>query len=125
MAALEASLKERARALGFDVARIARADEAWAAGGHLIEFVAEGRHGDMGWMADTAERRQHPTAMWGQAKSAVVVGLNYGPGHDPLPSLERKASATISVYAQNADYHDVMKRRLKQLASGFADFLRP
>jgi epoxyqueuosine reductase len=117
---LEADLKARAHALGFDVARIARADEAWSAGGHLKEFVADGRHGDMSWMAETIERRQHPTAMWGQAKSAVVVGLNYGPHHDPLASLERKSEAVISVYAQNADYHDVMKRRLKQLASGFS-----
>ena len=117
---LEADLKERAQALGFDVARIARADEAWAAGDRLQEFVAEGRHGDMGWMADTADRRRHPTAMWEKARSALVVGLNYGPKHDPLAALERRTTATISVYAQNADYHDLMKRRLKQLASAFA-----
>jgi len=120
MAALESELRQSALAIGFDVARIARADEAWEAGRHLKEFVAEGRHGDMGWMAETAARRQHPTAMWPEAKSALVVGLNYGPQHDPLASLARTEEATISVYAHNADYHDVMKRRLKQLASQFA-----
>jgi epoxyqueuosine reductase len=78
MSELETQLKTQARALGFDVARIARADEAWPAGAHLAEFVAEGRHGDMGWMAETVERRQHPTNMWPGAKSALVVGLNYG-----------------------------------------------
>jgi epoxyqueuosine reductase len=117
---LETSLKERARLLGFDSARIARADAAWEAGAHLADFVAEGRHGEMGWMAETLERRRHPTAMWPAAKSALVVGLNYGPKTDPLVALDRKDHAAISVYAQNADYHDMMKRRLKQLASGFA-----
>src|SRR6185436_4648261 len=119
-ASLETDLKDRARALGFDVARIAPANEAWEAGGRLAEFVAEGWHGDMGWLAETVERRKQPTAMWPEAKSALVVGLNYGPKDDPLAALERKEQAIVSVYARNADYHDIMKRRLKQLASGFA-----
>ena len=113
-------LKQQARALGFDVARIARADLAWDAGDRLIDFVSEGYHGDMGWMAETLERRQHPTQMWPDAKSALVVGLNYGPKIDPLEPLTHPEHATISVYAQNTDYHDLMKRKLKQLASAFA-----
>jgi epoxyqueuosine reductase len=117
---LEALLKAEAEAQGFSAVRIARADEAWAAGERLAEFVAEGRHGDMGWLAETVERRKAPTAMWPEAKSAVVVALNYGPGADPLAALEHRASATISVYAQNGDYHDLMKKRLKRLASEFA-----
>lgn len=117
---LEADLKARALALGFDVARIARADEAWEAGERLGAFVGAGFHGDMGWMAETLERRKHPTAMWPEAKSALVVGLNYGPQHDPLEQLQHREHAAISVYAQNTDYHDLMKRKLKQLASDFA-----
>jgi epoxyqueuosine reductase len=120
MLAIEDQLKAKAREAGFDAARITRADGAWAAGARLAEFVATGRHGEMGWMADTLTRRQHPTAMWPDAKSALVVGLNYGPKHDPLEPLTRPEHATISVYAQNVDYHDLMKRRLKQLASDFA-----
>jgi epoxyqueuosine reductase len=116
----EDNLKASAKALGFDVARIARADAAWPAGEHLAAFIAAGRHGDMGWMADTLERRRHPTAMWPAAKSALIVGLNYGPHHDPLAGLAHTDHAVISVYAQNADYHDLMKRRLKKLASEFA-----
>lgn len=120
MSIVEDQLKAIARDVGFDVARIARADAAWEAGSHLAEFVAAGRHGDMGWMAETLARRSHPTAMWPDAKSALIVGLNYGPAHDPLERLTRPEQATISVYAQNVDYHDLMKRRLKQLASAFA-----
>lgn len=120
MSTVEDQLKAIAREAGFDVARIARADSAWEAGGRLTDFVAAGRHGDMGWMEETLERRSHPTAMWPDAKSALVVGLNYGPALDPLEPLTRPDHATISVYAQNVDYHDLMKRRLKQLASTFA-----
>ena len=119
-ASLEADLKDRARALGFDVARIASASQAWDAGDRLADFVTQGWHGEMGWMAETLHRRQHPTHMWPDAKSALVVGLNYGPKHDPLEPLTRRDHATISVYAQNVDYHDLMKRKLKQLASQFA-----
>ncbi len=120
MPAIEDQLKAKARETGFDAARITRADRAWAAGARLAECVAAGRQGEMDWMAETLTRRQHPTAMWPDAKSALVVGLNYGPKHDPLEPLTRPEHATISVYAQNVDYHDLMKRRLKQLASDFA-----
>ena len=45
-----------------------------------------------------------------------MLGLNYGPDGDPLASLTKPDCATISVYARNRDYHDVIKGRLKQLA---------
>ncbi|WP_022700943.1 tRNA epoxyqueuosine(34) reductase QueG [Oceanicaulis alexandrii] len=114
---------ERVKALaleaGFSVVRVTRADEPWEAGARLREFVEDGRHGEMAWMEDTLERRSHPTAMWPGAKSAVVVGLDYGPEHDPLEILERTDEAAISVYAQNKDYHDVLKKRLKRFAGAF------
>ena len=117
----EAKLKSESLALGFSAARICRADDAWAASDHLADFVAKGYHGDMAWMEDTLHRRQHPTHMWEDAKSALVVAMNYGPQHNPLPLLERRSEGVISVYAQNHDYHDVLKKRLKQIARGFAE----
>ena len=118
-----ASAAETVRTLaleaGFDVVRVTRADEPWDAAERLREFVGEGRHGTMDWMADTLERRVHPTNMWPEAKSAVVVGLDYGPAHDPLAVLERRDEAAISVYAQNTDYHDLIKKRLKRFAGAF------
>ena len=99
MSTVEDQLKAIAREAGFDVARIARADSAWDAGRRLADFVTAGRHGDMGWMEETLERRSHPTAMWPDARSALVVGLNYGPAHDPLEPLTHPDHATISVYA--------------------------
>ncbi len=117
----EARLKERALALGFDAAGIARADEAWPASERLKSFVELGRHGDMAWMETTLARRSAPTAMWPQARSALVVAMNYGPDHNPLDTLSQTATGNISVYARGRDYHDLIKSRLKQLAGEVAE----
>lgn len=115
----ETFLKTTANALGFDDCRICRADEPWPASERLEAFVEAGHHGSMEWMETTLERRKTPTSMWDGAKSAVVVALNYGPDHDPMRSLERTGEGNISVYARGKDYHDVLKKRLKQLARAF------
>jgi len=119
-ASFESRLKAAARALGFDAAGIARADEAWEAGARLAEFVAEGRHGEMRWMEDTLARRSAPTAMWPDARSALVVAMNYSPDHNPLDTLAERETGNISVYARGRDYHDLIKSRLKQLAGEVA-----
>ena len=109
-------IRRRATELGFDVCRFASAAEPWSAGERLAHFVEQGRHGEMGWMETTLERRAHPTAMWADAKSAIVLGLNYGPEHDPLPEMDDSSAGYISVYARGDDYHELIKGRLKQLA---------
>ena len=114
--ALKAEIRAEALRLGFHACGFADAAAAWPNGEWLADFVADGFHGDMGWMEETLERRRHPTAMWTDARSAVVLGLNYGPEHDPLAALEQPDRAAISVYAQGGDYHDVVKRNLKALA---------
>ena len=116
----KAWIRERAEALGFEACGFASADAPWEAGGRLRAFLREGRHGSMAWMAHTAERREHPTRMWPQARSAVVLGLNYGPAEDPREDLALCDRGVISVYARNRDYHDLIKGRLKTLASQIA-----
>lgn len=116
----EPDLVAHALSIGFTAVRVCRADEAWDAGERLAQYIADKQHASMDWMQDTLERRKHPTAMWADARSAVVVALNYGPDDNPLAMLEESSRATISVYARNADYHDLMKKRLKRLAREFA-----
>jgi epoxyqueuosine reductase len=70
----------------------------------------------MTWMADTAARRGAPTAMWAEAKSVIMLGVNYAPEVDPLATLAETSKGTISVYARNRDYHELIKGRLKELA---------
>jgi epoxyqueuosine reductase len=74
----------------------------------------------MAWLADTAERRSSPTALWPEVRSIVMLGMNYGPERDPLESLAERSAATISVYARNRDYHDLIKGALKRIATRFA-----
>lgn len=86
------------------------------AGDRLDAFVTQKYHGSMDWMETTLPRRRHPENLWADARSAIIVGLNYGPSSDPLCTLSQKSHATISVYARGRDYHDVLKGRLKELA---------
>jgi epoxyqueuosine reductase len=71
-------------------------------------------------MAETSPRRAAPRALWPQVKSVVMLGTNYAPEGDPLATLALKDRGNISVYARHRDYHDLLKGRLKQLASWLA-----
>jgi len=112
---------DAAAGLGLDVAGIARPEDITAAGPRLERFLELGRHGDMAWMAEKADRRRHPQALWPEARSVIMAGLNYGPHDDPLEAIRRPRHGAISVYARNRDYHDVFKSRLKRLARRIAD----
>ncbi len=85
-------------------------------GAWLADFLAAGRHGDMGWLAARAEWRADPRAMWPAARTVLALGLSYAPDRDPLELLRHPDRGIVSVYAQGRDYHDVVKRRLKRLA---------
>jgi epoxyqueuosine reductase len=109
-----------ARAQGFDVARVTRAEAAAHQGEALAAFLAAGHHGEMDWMAARRDWRADPAALWPAAKSAIVLGVNYGPAEDPLAVLARKSSGAISVYARGDDYHDLVKKKLKALGGFIA-----
>jgi epoxyqueuosine reductase len=109
-------LRARARALGFDAFGIAPADARPDLKAKLEQALTAGWHGDMEWMADTADRRSGPGALWPDVRSVVMLGMNYGPDHDPLRTLSETEVGNISVYARSRDYHDVIKGKLKELA---------
>lgn len=113
-------VRDRALALGFDAVGVARPESVAGAGRRLAEFVAAGRHGDMGWLADTLDRRRHPRALWPEARSAVMVAQNYAPPGDPLAALADSEAGCVSVHARNRDYHRLLKGRLKQLGGWIA-----
>lgn len=115
------AFREKASRLGFDDCRIAGADSIPDAQGRLHAFVEQGFHGTMGWMAETADRRGSPTSLWPDVKSVIMLAMNYGPDdapeNHPLAHLKDPGSGGISVYARHRDYHDIIKGRLKELAS--------
>ncbi len=113
---LKAAFADQARTLGFDCAGITNPDAIADAGRYFQDFLADGAHGDMDWLADRPERRADPRVLWPGVRSVIMLGVNYGPDDNPLAILEQRTSGAISVYAQGDDYHDVIKKRLKALA---------
>ncbi|WP_425040213.1 tRNA epoxyqueuosine(34) reductase QueG [Primorskyibacter sp. S187A] len=110
-----AQLKARARTEGFSAVRITRPDAVPEVMGRLQAFLDKGYHGQMGWLAERVAWRGDPAALWPEARSVVMLAENYGPDFDPLTRLDWREDGVISVYAQNRDYHDVAKKRLKRL----------
>jgi epoxyqueuosine reductase len=92
-----------------------RPDALGEAKRHLAAFLAAGAQGDMHWM-ENAERRGAPRVLWPDVRSIVMLGVNYGPGEDPLAILSERSRGGISVYARGDDYHEVIKPRLKAVA---------
>jgi epoxyqueuosine reductase len=121
MSDLKDLIRAEARAAGFDAARVTTPDALDARSGQrLAEFLKAGRHGDMEWMASTAERRGHPSDVWPDARSIVMLGMNYAPASDPLAVLGEGDRGAISCYAQGKDYHDVVRIALKRVAGSLA-----
>ncbi|MBY2920028.1 tRNA epoxyqueuosine(34) reductase QueG [Rhizobium leguminosarum] len=113
-------VRAESAAKGFDLCRITRPDTIPQAKERLGQFIDAGRHGTMDWMAETRDRRVDPRTLWSEVRSVVVFGLNYAPEEDPRAILDKPDKAAISVYARNRDYHDVIKGRLKEIATRFA-----
>ncbi|HKJ71993.1 MAG TPA: tRNA epoxyqueuosine(34) reductase QueG [Gammaproteobacteria bacterium] len=115
------AIRARALELGFDSVGFAAAglDDGVRAG--LRDFLGAGRHGDMAWLERNVERREDPRTLWPEAATVIVLGMNYGPDHDPLADLDHPQTGNISVYARGRDYHDVVKKRLKQLGRWLID----
>jgi epoxyqueuosine reductase len=118
--ALRHWLNDAAMAAGFHSVHVTAATLPETTSANLKKFLAQGFHGDMGWLADTEMRRRQPVAMWPDAMTAIVLTMNYGPQHDPMDNIRQHDRGNISVYARGRDYHDVIKGKLKQVASQFA-----
>jgi epoxyqueuosine reductase len=109
-------LRETAHEHGFDTLGVAQPHDIAQARERFEVLTAEGGHGDMDWLATTAERRSSPKLLWPEVRSVIMLGINYGPETDPLKVLTERSRGAISVYAQGDDYHEVVKPRLKSVA---------
>ncbi len=117
---LRTDLIAEAQALGFaDIGFTAPSNGA--AGARLADWLADGAHGEMAWMADRIAWRADPAALWPEARSVIMLADSYAPAHDPMEVLNHPGRAGISVYAQNRDYHDIVKKRLKRLGRWLID----
>lgn len=106
---LKTQLLAKTRELGFSECRIARAGPASHADLYQ-QWVAEGKHGDMAWMARNMEKRSDPRLVQDGARSIIVLALNYHQGQENVTQEYR-----IARYSLNLDYHDVITPKLKAL----------
>ncbi len=113
-------LAKRAHTLGFEIVRVTRPDAIPLSGERLKTFLAAGRHGSMDWMETTADRRADPGTLWPEARSVIMLAMSYAPETDPMDALAEPLNGVVSAYAKRRDYHDVMKGKLKELASYLA-----
>ena len=107
-AEIKSALLAKAQALGFDDCRVAPALPA-AHRALFEQWIAEGKHGDMAWMARNVERRTDPRVVLPGARSVIVLALNYYQGSGPENDYR------IARYAWNDDYHDLIEKKLREL----------
>jgi epoxyqueuosine reductase len=106
------NIKERALYEGFSKAGIAGAASLASEGRRLKEWLARGYHGEMSWMARDVHKRIDPREIFPQARSVVVVALNY---YTPHEHQQNPATGKVSRYAWGDDYHDIVKAKLTSL----------
>lgn len=110
---------EQAHRIGFDLVGVthpALSDHT----AFYADWLAQGYHAEMGYMArpDAVEKRADPCRIMPQARSIIVVGMNYYAG-DPL--LTEGLRGRVARYAWGTDYHTVMVKKLRQLADWIAE----
>ncbi len=115
MSELRSKLEIRARDEGFAGLGICAPDATPETAARLREYLAKGRHGQMGWMAEREDWRGSAAALWPEARSVIMLAEAYTPEKNPLEILQQRDLAAISVYSQGKDYHDIVKRRLKRV----------
>ncbi len=116
MTTLKQTLKQKSRALGFDLFRVASPHALARTEENLNAYLSAHYHGSMTWMAHRARERANPELLWPNVRAVILLGMNYAPDDNPLEKLKERSNGLVSVYAQGADYHDIIKPRLKEMA---------
>ena len=113
---LKRELAERAAELGFARFGVAEAVRLEQDGARLAEWIDAGFHGEMGYMAETAEVRadpRHPRMLAG-ARSVIVLATPYG---QPDSGSVGPRPGRVARYARGRDYHNVLHKRLRKLTA--------
>ena len=121
---LKNSLIEKSKEFGFDVMRITKPNISQENKDYFDKFLFNNFHGEMDWLENKKERRKSPKKLWSDVESIIMLGVNYGPDHDPLDSIKLKNTGNISVYAKGNDYHDIIKKNLKKLGRWFVQEIK-
>ena len=124
--ALARHIKERARALGFQQTGIAHTDLSEDET-HLLNWLGQGRHGEMAYMQRHGTRRSRPADLLPGTVCIISLRMDYLPPDAAHPGkvLRDPALAYISRYALGRDYHKLMRARLRRLADDIEDSAGP
>ena len=126
LTSLKAQMKLWAGELGLSMIGIADTDLSQAET-RLIEWLADGRHGDMHYMAKHGHRRTQPAAIQPGTVRVVSVRMDYLPDSATPPTtiLQDSTKGYVSRYALGRDYHRLIRRRLQKLADLMSEAVGP
>ena len=110
---LTEEIKSHAGHLGFDLVGVTTAAPP-GHGAYYAEWIEQGMAGEMAYLGRQIEKRQNPGQILPNARSLVVVAMNYR-CPDPDPALDDTHRGKIAQYARGDDYHEAMKERLQAL----------
>lgn len=102
---------EEAKRMGFDACGIANATALKEESAHVEQWLKDGHEGEMGYLTRNKEKRYDPRLLVEGTKSIVTVLYNYFPEQQ----LGNGEHFKIAKYAYGADYHDVLKRKMRML----------
>ena len=110
------AVETKAKQIGFDEIGITDLKNFEFHTEKMQDFIQNDYHGEMSWLKEKIDIRKDPKNIWKEAKSAIVLGMNYGPEKNPISELKEKNKAYISIYSRRKDYHKIIKSKLKILA---------
>jgi len=109
---LSRTIKEKALSVGFDKVGIVRAESLDTERDRLQEWLDRGYEGEMQWMRRDPDKRADPRRLFPQARSVIVVALNY---YTPDEHSSAPETGKVSRYAWGDDYHEVVGSKLRSL----------
>ena len=117
MPSLSQKIKEKAAAIGFQKVGIVPAEPLTGEGARLLQWLDRGFQGEMAWLGREPEKRSDPKLLFPDARSVIVVTLNYHTDHHHDEDATR---GKLSRYAWGDDYHDVVREKM----AGLLDWIR-
>ena len=112
MLSLTDKIKQKSAEIGFDKIGIVRAEELTHEAENLQTWLNKGYHAEMKWLEREPKKRTNPQLIFADAKSVIVVALNYFTPHEHEHSADK---GKVSRYAWGDDYHDVTSEKLREL----------
>ena len=114
-------IKNRSSELGFAICGIARAALLEKDAERLNQWLANGFHGEMHYMARNTDKRPDPRILLPEARSVIMLLVNYFPAE----TLPEKDNYKIARYAYGMDYHLVIREKLNQLGREMTEMTGP